>query len=247
MVDNLNVRLKLMGHFRCVVQNSVLTPATSGMKTCALLSYLAMETSVGGVRRVPRQDVIALLWPLSTDDQNARNNLSQMLHRLRRLLGDHTRTACQRILCADARSLWLNPEVSIQIDVTTLLRHIRNGDRQETELGLRLYRRKFLVDIRLDECPEFDRWQAAQEDFLWVRAMSAYGALTDICIDQGDWSAAVDHAERQLRLDRATEVAYRQLITIYALRGERELAINTFLRCVEILNEDLGVEPDAQT
>ena len=65
----------------CASPTASAAPVVLAEKSCALLAYLWMAE-----RRVPREELCALLWdgvPL----HDARNNLRQALFRIRRVLG----------------------------------------------------------------------------------------------------------------------------------------------------------------
>ncbi|MCB0124074.1 MAG: hypothetical protein KDE58_17590, partial [Caldilineaceae bacterium] len=59
--------------------------------------------------------------------------------------------------------------------------------------------------------------------------------------------AAQLYAERQLRLAPWHEEAHRQLMTILAQSGQRSAALAHFADCRQILADELGIEPNAET
>jgi DNA-binding SARP family transcriptional activator len=62
-----------------------------------------------------------------------------------------------------------------------------------------------------------------------------------------DFESGIDHANQLLRWDKARERTHYDLMRLYALAGERTAALNQFELCRSILQEELGVEPAAQT
>ena len=55
------------------------------------------------------------------------------------------------------------------------------------------------------------------------------------------------HAQRWLSLDPLHEPAHRQLMRLYARTGQRSAALKQYLTCTRLLDEELGVEPLAET
>ncbi len=59
--------------------------------------------------------------------------------------------------------------------------------------------------------------------------------------DAEKWAAAV------LKENHCDELAYRQLIQIYAAQGRRSEALQQYQRCERILREELAVQPLPET
>src|SRR5688572_29794164 len=74
------MRLKLFGGLTLDAAGHPTGPAASQRKALALLAVLAVE---GHARAVPRERLLALLWP-EQDTESARNALKQSLSSLRR-------------------------------------------------------------------------------------------------------------------------------------------------------------------
>ena len=60
-------------------------------------------------------------------------------------------------------------------------------------------------------------------------------------------SQALEHAERRLALEPMQETSYQVLMRLQSAAGDRAAAIQTYHRCVSILDKELGVAPDAAT
>jgi TolB-like protein/Flp pilus assembly protein TadD len=65
--------------------------------------------------------------------------------------------------------------------------------------------------------------------------------------EAGEMDAAVETGERLVGLDPLRESAWRQLMLVYATRGERSQALKAYNRCLEILEKELGIEPEQET
>lgn len=63
----------------------------------------------------------------------------------------------------------------------------------------------------------------------------------------GSWTKALTHYELALGCDPALEEAYRRIMVLYAEKGMRSKALQTFQKCRENLRKNLDTEPDQVT
>lgn len=114
--------LRTLGSFGLSVQADPArppVPVVLGEKSCALLAYLWIAE-----RRVPREDLCALLWD-GVGSSSARNNLRQALFRIRRVLGAQS-------IQEEAEGLWLTIP-GLVVDVAPLLEAASRGERVAAE------------------------------------------------------------------------------------------------------------------
>jgi Bacterial transcriptional activator domain/AAA domain len=64
---------------------------------------------------------------------------------------------------------------------------------------------------------------------------------------QGDYAALARDARRQIELESWREQAHRQLMRALAAIGDRTAALAAYERCRQVLEAELGVEPDEET
>ena len=108
-----------------------------------------------------------------------------------------------------------------------------------------LYQGRFLGGFSLGDAPAFEEWQLLQRERLHRQALDALATLVERYTAQGAYEDALGYAWRQVELDPWREAAQRQLIHLLALTGERGAALRQYEVCCGILEEELGVEPDA--
>src|SRR5437660_4771483 len=119
-------------------------------KAQALLAYLAVPAGRAHSRDAPA----ALLWPANADDQ-ARHNLRQTLHILKRILGE-TRSP----LLLDGETVALDAR-AVDVDVTRFERAVAAAAMSGAEDAVALYRGDLLEGFAVKEGP-FDDWVTAE-------------------------------------------------------------------------------------
>jgi hypothetical protein len=79
------------------------------------------------------------------------------------------------------------------------------------------------------------------------QALGALETLTAVYGEQEAFEAAEAMARRQLALDNLRESAHRQLMAILARNGRRRAALSQFESCRQLLQDERGVAPSAET
>ena len=119
--------------------------------------------------------------------------------------------------------------------------------RHDLETAVALYQGDFLADFYLDDSNEFEEWAEVQRQRYRRQALDALETLTMIATRGASYAEARDYAERQLEIDDLRESAYRQLMEILALDGQREEALALYDSFRRLLAEELGMAPASRT
>ncbi len=77
--------------------------------------------------------------------------------------------------------------------------------------------------------------------------MQGLHGLAHFAERQGDLPAAINHTRRLLALEAWREEAHRGLMRLLAESGQRAAALAQYETCRRILEEELGIPPDAET
>ncbi len=109
-----------------------------------------------------------------------------------------------------------------------------------------LYRGDLLEGIDIRETA-FEDWLRGEQERLRKAALGALERLLRHQVEAGDDAAAADTANRLLALDPFHEPVHRTMMQLYCRAGRREAAIRRYLSCAEILERELGIEPDEET
>ncbi|MBI4672483.1 MAG: tetratricopeptide repeat protein, partial [Chloroflexi bacterium] len=141
-----------------------------------------------------------------------------------------------------------NPEVVYTLDAhqfEAALDEARQvGDlaqkRAVLEQAVALYHGDYLNEIYAD-------WCVARREHLRTRFLDALATLAQCCVDLGDARQALHVYQELLRQDPLREATYRDLMGLYVMLGDRAAALQTYRRCVEQLQTELGVLPMPET
>src|SRR5690348_5945679 len=202
---------------------------TGRRKQMALLAYLASR----GRRPSQRSTLMALLWE-DRDEARARQSLRQALLELKRLLGD--------ALQVEGESVSVDP-AAITLDVALIERALDEGRLAE---AVSAWQGDFLAGMEDVGGESFRTWLEAEREALRRRVRRAFGALTQSAREAGDWSMAVEWAERWTQAFPLDEEAHQRLVESLSLSGRQAAALDRHGAFTARLQSDLGVAPSAK-
>lgn len=220
----------------------------------ALLAYLAVESG----QAHSRESLMGLLWP-ELPEADARNNLRVTWSRLRARLGAGD-SGDVPYLISTRFELQFNPDSNHWLDVAEFRSLIAAAERPVQQAGqacpdrcqklaraVELYRGDFLAGFYLGGCPAFEEWQFVQRERLYLQILEALAGLASFYEGGGELKTAEGYTRRQLELDPLREDAHRRLMRLLACQGRRGAALTQYEDCRQVLADELGVEPDAET
>ncbi|WP_323379124.1 BTAD domain-containing putative transcriptional regulator [Pyxidicoccus xibeiensis] len=223
MSGTAGVRLELLGEarLRC---GEALIPLER--RTAGVLAWLALEGPH------PKYRLAGLLWADSSET-TARNNMRQLLRRLR--------LACAAELVQGTDVLSLCERVVT--DAAELQAHVLSG-RYAQALALDGV---LLGALEYDDCAEFQSWLEGARERVDKLRRRAVHSESEACERRGDLSGALTLAERLLGMDPYSEEAWRRLMRLHYVSGDRMAALNAFERCRRLLREELATTPLPET
>lgn len=224
--------LTLLGGFEARIGSR---PLALPRKAQALLAYLALAP----VTTHARSKLAALLWG-DTDDDDARNNLRQVLFRMRRAFGrsSHALTVSGELIGLDRHAM--------TSDVATFHRLVAEGSDQSLRSATELCAGKLLDGFDLGE-PAFEDWLASERERLHEVATGALLRLLKREEAQKATDGVIAASLRLLGLDPTQEDAHRALMRAYASQGRRAAALRQYQICIDALQRELQTEPDPET
>ncbi|MBK8988744.1 MAG: tetratricopeptide repeat protein [Chloroflexi bacterium] len=246
--------LQLLGAFQAKVDEAPVTAFRSD-KIRALLAYLALN----GGRPYSRETLATLLWG-EYSQAAARASLRQALSNLRQAAAPLLSTQPPALIISQ-QSVQLNTDhTAVWVDVVTLRRLLAAVDHHDhadargclecrhwLATAVSLYHGDFLPGLQLDDSPDFADWRLLQQESLHQQMVHALHSLSASYAAANDLPRQADTLRRLLHLLPWQENAHRDLMAVLAHSGQRAAALAQYERCRQVLADELGVEPSAET
>ncbi len=227
------LRIFLLGPFEVDVNDQRL-PATvwKRRKAKTLLKLLALRP----LHQLHIEAAMDLLWPeLSSAD--SRNNLDRTLYYLRRSLASGG--AAPALTLSDGMLTLGGP---VWTDVAAFEQALAGADERATlEAAVALYRGPLLEEDRNEEWVIEPRQRLAAQHRELLRRLAALHQAAR------SYPAMIGALQRILDSDATDEQAHRDLMRAFVLAGRRSDALSQYQRCRAVLDNELGLEPEAET
>jgi adenylate cyclase len=205
----------------------------SSAKAQALLFYLAVSA-----RPHTRAALATLLWG-DFPDSAARSNLRKALHYLRSHLEGY--------LTIERDSVGLSPAADYWVDVAEFDAALQDGTESSLRRAVELYRGDFLEGFYVRDALDFEGWWLSERARLRELMLDSLHGLADRRARLGDLEGAIALTRRFLDLEPWREEVHRRLMGWLALNGQRSAALAQFEACRQVLEDELAVEPAAET
>ena len=226
-MPTLNIRL--LGNFSLALANTELTGAHTA-RLQALVAYLLLH------RDAPqsRQQVAFLFWP-DTNEAQAHTNLRQLLHALR-----HRLPRSEAFLEVTDKTVRWRGDAPFTLDAAEFEAALAEAPRSEGSARLAALERA-VASYGGDLLPGcYDDWLLLERARLAGCFLDALEQLILLLEQRRDYSRALDHAERLVRHDPLHEAAYRHLMRLHAVNGDRAAALRVYHTCVTALAARVG-------
>lgn len=197
-------------------------------KTAALLVLLALDGSASRAR------IAALMWP-GLDEPVGRRNLRRELARLREM-------GAQDAVRVEGDRLALSPEVNV--DASVFRQAMQAG---HVAAGLELWRGPLADGLTLDDAQDFMDWLTPHRERLQAMRQQALHHAAASAQALGDTDAALSLFQQLLADDPLQEHHHRAVMRLLSAAGRREAALAQFRRCCDLLRDELGLLPMAET
>ena len=235
---NDEMRARLFGPLDISVGGASVTPLTS-KRGCSLLGYLLLHRHTAQ----SREALAFLLWPDSSEDQ-ARTNLRNLLHTLRRAVPEIG--GCLRVT---NRTVQWRPETRVWVDVdefklATEASGTAPPGSEDMVDALRIAVGLYTGDL-LEDC--FDDWIAAERQRMRDSYVSALRRLTAALGDRREYAEAVRLGRELVRTEPLGEENHRLLMRLHDAAGDRAAAVRAFHECATVLQRELGIAPGDAT
>jgi DNA-binding SARP family transcriptional activator/predicted ATPase len=234
------MRINLFGNLRITFAGGPVT-AVNTNRLHSLIAYLILH----GDAPQPRERLAFVLWPASGESQ-ARTNLRQLLHHLKRAL-----PAESNVLVTNHLEVQWRKDAPCTIDAVDFQAATAEAGSARAEQDRA---REMQSLIAAAELYEDDLLPALYDDWLtpiredYRRQMSGVlRRLAELYEESGEYAAAIPWAERLVALDSLSEANHQLLIRLHAANHDRSSALRAYHQCMRVLRRELGVDPGAAT
>jgi WD40 repeat protein/class 3 adenylate cyclase len=224
------LQIRLLGQFDVRLDGKrVLIPSRPGQ---SLLAYFAL--SAGTAHR--REKLAGTFWP-DTSEEIARKNLRQELWRIRKAISGNDLEGSNYLL-AEEFTISFNPHAGYWLDVS----HFEKPglDIESLTTSLSLYQGELLPGF-------YEEWILLERERIRSIFDNKMEQLLTRLIAAERWTAVQEQAERWLAMGSCMEPAYRALMLVYGARGDMAKVSHVYQQCMAALDEQLGLEPSAET
>ncbi len=231
----MGLEVRLLGQFD--VRRDAVPVIVPSRAAQSLFAYLIL--SAGTPHR--REKLAGQLWP-DTSEENARKNLRHELWRLRKAVEVKTRRrGVVPFLHADDIAIGFNAASDYWLDVSLVRQALGSQTTAEQLiLELSLYRGELLPGW-------YDEWVVLERERLQAIYEQKMARLLALLVESQRWAETVEWGERWIALGQTPEPAYRALMRAHGALGNISQVASVYERCRRALQDDLGVDPSAET
>ncbi|NDJ78884.1 MAG: AAA family ATPase [Chloroflexi bacterium] len=217
----------------------------SGIATRKAEALLVVLAHSG--RPLSRETLAELFWPERPRAQ-ALSSMRATLSRLRKRLSSYV-TATQHTISINVDSpYWLDVlELEEQLAQVSATSPLSRAEADVLAHAAALYQGDFLEGFFVRGSPGFEAWARDERERLRRAIIEALRRLVRYELEHDRIQAGILHAAQLLDFDPLHEETHRHLMHLLALAGQRSEALHQFETCRQRLDEELGVEPDAET
>lgn len=238
MAGNTDVlHISLLGQFRLRWgETAVLHLDTPSHQ--ALLAYLVLYAN----KNHSRQHLAFTFWPNSTEAQ-ARTNLRKAIYYLRHILPQ-----VDQFLYADRYVLMWPGSMAYLLDVNEFIKASYQAQRATTPTEQRHFLETAIISYHGDLLPgHYEEWTLAYRETLRQQYLDCLTQHIHLLEKANEYAAAANSARRLLQADPLCETAYRRLMRLQALCGDRTGALRTYQSCTAALERELHILPSRPT
>jgi WD40 repeat protein/basic membrane lipoprotein Med (substrate-binding protein (PBP1-ABC) superfamily)/DNA-binding SARP family transcriptional activator len=201
----------------------------------SLLAFLILNSGTN----YRREKLAGLFWP-DASEANARGYLRQALWRIRKAF-EGASVQWQDYLQINEISISFITKANYWVDAAIILNRREASAWQVPDLveALELYRGELLPGF-------YDEWVVLERERLLAAFELKMQLLLELLIKGRAWYEVMEWSERWIALGGAPEPAFWALMLAHAGTGDRAGVVGVYNRCVEKLNNELGVQPSKE-
>jgi DNA-binding SARP family transcriptional activator len=188
----------------------------------------------------PRSVLVGILWP-QLPEAKARRRLSDILWRIRRVVGES--------VAADDERIWLIVDRALWLDVDDFVAHTEIVQTQEPITSEEIHQLRQAVDLYRGDFLDgfYQDWVLLERERLRGRYLRTLERLLSYHKQTTNYRAALRVARRLAAVEPLHEAAHREVMRLYHLLGRDAEAIAQYERCQRILREEMDLDPAPET
>ncbi len=192
-------------------------------KSEALFYYVCINKSVS------RDEAINMFWA-DTGENTARKNLRDALYNIKNSINE-------QIFNSSKSVIEFSDKFKFDID----------ADNLTEQNALKFYEDDFLYNFYIKNCDNFENWINEKREYYKNIYLSSVQNKINELINISDFKSIEKYSNILIKNDPYDEKTYRYLMKIYALSENYNKAIKLYNDLSDIINKDLGVEPELKT
>ncbi|SJZ68956.1 AAA family ATPase [Selenihalanaerobacter shriftii] len=196
-------------------------------KVEALFYYIVVK------KKVSRIKIASLLWGDMLDGK-AKKNLRNALYQLKKVVGKGI------INTPDRSTISICEDCQLDLDIDVFLN-------EEGEEAIEVYKGEFLNSFLIKNAPDFTDWIFEQRNYylqLYIKTLRNYSKQLEV---KEEFQQAIYYLKLLIEVDEFNEVAYRDLMGLYAKQGSIAKSVDIYKELEEQLHSELGITPDKKT
>jgi predicted ATPase/DNA-binding SARP family transcriptional activator len=238
-------QLRIFTFGELVIQRGQLAIKLATHKDEALLVYLAQTA-----RAYPREFLAEMLWENRTLKQSL-TNLRTSLTRLNKQLGDYLLVMRETAAFNFDTSCWFDfAQLTDALRQTETMKAVSGGlasaAANQLQLALDLYKGEFLAEFFTDSL-SLEQWLLTCRESFRAGVITGHQVLVEHYEQTGLYTAALRQTQRLIELDPTGEAYHRTAMRLYTYLDQRRHALEQYDICCRVLNNELGIEPEAET
>ena len=232
--------IQMLGGFSLTIGSRTIGEADFRLRNAArLVKLLALAPNY----TLHRDAIADWLWPDAPVD-TAANNLRYTLHVARRVLRTSTAEP-EEILRLIGDLIQLAPPSRIRTDIDAFESAAEAARSSSNRIQLQVVAGSYTGDLLPGD--RYEDWASVRRESLREQYLQTLTRLANLHEAAGDVSAAINAFQQVITSDSAREEAHAGLMRLYAISGQRQLALRQYGLLRDALDRELDVEPEPVT
>ncbi|MGF1596236.1 MAG: AAA family ATPase [Acidimicrobiales bacterium] len=236
-----NIRVRVLGGLSFETDDGPLPPISSRAAS-VLLAYLILNRD----RAVTRDLLAGRFWSDQADDK-ARRRLNDALWQIRAA----GRKVGLDLLESTSSSVRFAADIRVDVDVERFTERLDELERriQADRRPVRLHELAQVVDLYTGDllAGYYEEWIGGPREAARDRYLASVKQLVRLTSADNDFDRALRYAKGLATAEPLAEEWHREVMRLSALGGQPSAAERQFEECRKIFEQELGVEPSAET